>query len=88
MLQRMQIDFVIRIKQVFEDEEGRMVLIMENCDQVDLTHFIAIHMGNSIQESVICRFLTQMLYVMIHMQNNSFLHRAIIPDNILITTKA
>lgn len=48
MLQRMQMDFVVRIKTYFENDDGHIVLVMESCDQLDLTRFIAIHMGNAI----------------------------------------
>jgi serine/threonine protein kinase len=44
----MQIDFVVNLKHHFEDDDGRMVLIMEYCDQLDLRRFIDIHMGNAI----------------------------------------
>ena len=87
MLQEMQGDFVVLMKDSFEIPRA-VVLVMEYCDSKSLRSFIKEHMGSPIQERVICSLLLQMMYVLLIMNNRNIIHHAFTPDNILITRKS
>ncbi|XP_052459285.1 serine/threonine-protein kinase Nek1-like isoform X2 [Carassius gibelio] len=86
ILKELSFGYIVTYVNSFEDDAGRIYIVMEYCEGGDLSKVMETHQGESFfEEQQILDWLVQICLALRYLHEKNILHRDIKPQNIFLT---